>query len=598
MSQYYEEAGESLGPWQLAVAVSSGAEVAQVLIEFILSICKTAVGITDDVENGYGAVDRPKMLAVVAATVDKLSPFMEANYGRTVGHSKVLYTNSAGKQAWLKSSKAIRQGAVDSAFGFTSVGTEKRAAGNAIFATLDALGCVMDYIDDTFTIAAHKDDEIPADPRVQHPAITACLSNMEHNKAMGMFPAPGKLKFIANSREAFPPSQVTPIVDWIRANVPGQAGWAGPVIVKPGDPPPPPKTATLVYLSDVNDGTTTAAGLTFLGRPQGTNAFKEEAAEVAADKAIAVLKAQSRLQLAKQTQFQITKFCVISKLGHMLRSVPPALTAKAVDKFEEAMRGDSDAAWVWNHLDIAPKSVTPAELARIGAVTHLGHGDGGLALTNLKEVQRYAYFCGFSDALNTKLAGKMDLAAKMRNQDSAVVPMLAAVQTQLVAFRAFLGLTAYESLTDDAREQLSKDERARLEFARRWVPTGIEEMLDETARGGEKYEPKAKGGRKLTMQATMGICTNEKLQADYQVSLAILKPRCWLANYLDQMQAEASSWLKIMPGDASLRFTDDQWTSSARNFVAISDDRMVPGRTCACGQEFTDSHAENCKRWW
>ena len=42
---------------------------------------------------------------------------------------------------------------------------------------------------------------------------------------------------------------------------------------------------------------------------------------------------------------------------------------------------------------------------------------------------------------------------------------------------------------------------------------------------------------------------------------------------------------------------DDQWTSSVRNFVAISDDRiaMVPGRTCACGQEFTDTHAENCK---
>ena len=97
------------------------------------------------------------------------------------------------------------------------------------------------------------------------------------------------------------------------------------------------------------------------------------------------------------------------------------------------------------------------------------------------------------------------------------------------------------------------------------------------------------------------MCANEKLQADYERKLERLKSRSWLATYLDQKQPQASSWLKVMPAEKALSFTDNEWTATLRYFVAIPDGRLnlIPGQTCACGAAFTETHSENCKlRGW
>ena len=103
------------------------------------------------------------------------------------------------------------------------------------------------------------------------------------------------------------------------------------------------------------------------------------------------------------------------------------------------------------------------------------------------------------------------------------------------------------------------------------------------------------------MQCKMGMCANEKLQADYERKLAQLKSRSWSANYKDQMQPEATAWLKVMPAEKALTFTDNEWTATIRNFVGIADGRLnlIPGQTCACGAAFSETHPENCKlRGW
>ena len=379
-----------------------------------------------------------------------------------------------------------------------------------------------------------------------------------------------------------------------------QENWIGPIDVFKWDAERkgalPEKFASLVYLEDASEANP-AVGTEFLGRPIGTPKFEEDIVVKAAKKAIAVLEGQRGL--SKQVSFQLTKYSVISKLTHLLRSVPPAQTAKGIALFEAALRGDSETAWIWDHLEISPSSISEEERQRLCDVTHLGHGDGGLALTNLCVVQRYAFFSGFHDALNTKLAVHTKLVSNLRQLDQDEFPMLRAAAQQIVEFREFLGLTAFELLSDDEQDALDADERKRLKFASEWVPLNLAEMLDDEKRKEPKYKTKSK--REESMQCKMGMCANEKLQADYERKLARLKSCSWLANYLDQKQPEATAWLKVMPAEKALSFTDNEWTATVRYFVGIADGRLnlIPGQTCACGAAFSETHPENCKlRGW
>lgn len=157
----------------------------------------------------------------------------------------------------------------------------------------------------------------------------------------------------------------------------------------------------------------------------------------------------------------------------------------------------------------------------------------------------------------------------------------------------------YGQLSEAEEALLDPNERKRLKYALAWVPLNLAEMLDDEKRQEPKYTVKSK--REDSMQCKMGMCANEKLQADYERKLERLKSRSWLASYLDQKQPQASSWLKVMPAEKALSFTDNEWTATLRYFVAIPDGRLnlIPGQTCACGAAFTETHSENCKlRGW
>ena len=111
--------------------------------------------------------------------------------------------------------------------------------------------------------------------------------------------------------------------------------------------------------------------------------------------------------------------------------------------FEDRLRGNSEAAWCWKQLELAPGSVSEEELERLKTATEMRHGDGGLALPNLENVGRYAYIAGISDALNTtyaKQCGMLDRLNASLAAGNTKLKFLTDVEKQIQDFRVYLGI--------------------------------------------------------------------------------------------------------------------------------------------------------------
>lgn len=413
--------------------------------------------------------------------------------------------------------------------------------------------------------------------------------------------------WLARSQAAFPPEQLQPVVDWVRTHMSaGNADWEGPDDYGDWDGP------LLLYLDSQTE--LEAIGIDILGRPVGSDAYVQATVMKSVDDAIACLQRQAAVKVTKQTGYQLTRYCVVSKFTHHLRSIPPELCAAAIDKFENAMRGDDSAAWVWQHLELAPAGIEPSELERIKMATQLSHGNGGLALTNLADVNKFAFFCGLNDCLNTDFANHINLAGQMldkHNTEPGVNRMLKAADDQIANLRAFLGLDLYiaakTAANTDAQGNVistaaqplgyTPAECQRLDYACETIPLNLAEMLDPEIRQTDRFNTTGTGRNRQTFQRRVGIALQEKRASDYSSTILEKTNIGSAAHYRDQTTPITSVWLRAMPGDENLTMSDKEWTARIRHWVAIKDARLQMLRAnpyCACGAKFTAHHAENC----
>ena len=569
---------KALGPYQLAVHQHSGGEAAHTVHSIEMERFRTGVIAGSDDANGYGAVDRMIAQGEIDVRLPAFSKWFHTTYGKDIHHLWALYFDSNGKPKWAKLTNGYGQGCNAAALCYTALGVYCRQQCNEEVFHNNTLGQYSEYIDDGHSSGHWPDDRVPTDMNVaQHPVVTAVLHNMAERFSKGLQVAPAKMFFLAHDRTSFPEAQLTPIVNYVRAHVPDFADWDGPAIS---------------YLSDAS--ATNGVGVTILGRPTGSDQFQIQEVIEVADEAIEALQRQVKLNFKKQTAYQLTRYCIISKLIHLLRTVPVRLSAPGIKKFEDALRGDEAAAWVWQQLEIAPEGTDPAELDRLRTATSMSLAEGGLGLPNLCQVSRFAHFCGFSDALSTTFAEHLDTCNTLAQADVQSLPTLADLEEEIRDFRDYIGLPLLEqAIINDTVKDLPNSTRQRLVHAATVVPKNVADLLDVTGRA--KFGVVESGRERLTFQKRMANCANEMVADAYAVTILQDRGPEYSALWQDQRNSMSSLVLRTMPADRTLTLSNHEWTCTIRKKMAIADGRHqhVVGK-CACGTTFSELHAERC----
>jgi hypothetical protein len=309
-------------------------------------------------------------------------------------------------------------------------------------------------------------------------------------------------------------------------------------------------------------------GVCILGSPYGHETYIETEVCAIVKTKVDGLKALDKLSM--QAQFQYARYCVVTAVNHLARSVPGRLLVKGFQLMETALRGDDGLLWRladWDH----PSELSGDDRARIELGSTLSMGLGGLSLPDHTVVSSYAYIAGLADVCVTNCAKVVNLRdSLLTNPDTQLAKDLEEHTAKTWAF--------FDSQTS--------------------VPVCIPPTAATLLRDLEFYQEGSQGKSRKKMQCRLGAEVNK------------IRFRAFIAAFDDvDLQATARGhavdsahvWLTALPGgDSALTMTNRHFTQAVQKWLGFPELRVEqtvhaqPQPLCICGKTFDRAHLTEC----
>lgn len=311
---------------------------------------------------------------------------------------------------------------------------------------------------------------------------------------------------------------------------------------------------------------TTTTGTVLAGTPLGTDGFIDE--HIRGVMSTIKNRDAAIASMPLQDQFILTRHCTQPMLTHILRSVPPQLTAAAAVELDELLVARIAAIAGATDLQVVP----------VKGRVFLSSKDGGLGLVSARDARFAAY------------AGSWAMAVSHMD---GIHPTTRAAMEQQVLQPEQAGWI--QQGIDNALFQIS--ELGNLCLAPDSAPSPALTHRD-LAGLYQRYEGKVQRGlRSITTVGRFRQFCAANINNSNETK----------ANFLSSCQAGAASWLWAIPSVPELTFTDPQFRIGLRLFLGLGTGLVREGlpiiNCCAVGgpngatvHELHEEHIFRCRR--
>ena len=270
--------------------------------------------------------------------------------------------------------------------------------------------------------------------------------------------------------------------------------------------------------------------------------------------------------LPVQIAMLLLRLCMLPRLMHFMRSLPPRYVKEAAVQFDEAVR-ESFAAIM--EIPTGETPLTAQEQFQIG----LKVSKGGVGLRSMVLVLYAAYF-------------------------SSVVPVLSHLKKLFPARKHDLAHSPIQSDLLDCMRELKQQGVTDEEMMKLGVATSpISDTTDTAQAMMQLWDGNAENASTAGLQRKLTHWIEDKLYDDFMSSVPEDDPM--RIRLLSASGKGASLWQTVIPTEKLLIVTDENYRFEMRTLLGRMATEKLNNHECLCGQilkDTTHSHFQDCKK--